>query len=174
MVHSDGQQRDANQSREHGTPKVNVCFTDGAWVDRWNGGIGVLIYSKGELLVYKSAAARGCSALTLEALALKEALILAQNLDIEECTFFSDCLELVKAVSNTSLPSETTGEPSMWSFKCGKYLVKILPSNAAISVEARMTWRMDWQKKAGYRDGIILGIRFLFLRNEESRLCCFS
>lgn len=82
-----------------------MCYTDGAWIDRWNGGIGIAVFFKEELLIYRSAKALGCSAITIEAIALREAINLVLSRGIPQCTFLSDCLSLVKAVNSTSPPS---------------------------------------------------------------------
>lgn len=47
-----------------------ICFLDGSWVKRWQGGIGVSLFCKGELLAYKSAGMKGCSPLQVEAYAI--------------------------------------------------------------------------------------------------------
>lgn len=93
------------QIRELVTPRSCVCYTDGAWMDRWNGGIGIAIFSKEELVIYRSARALGCSPITIEAIALREAISLVLSRGIHECTFLSDCLLLVKAVNSTTPPS---------------------------------------------------------------------
>lgn len=47
----------------------------------------------------------GCSALTIEAMALKDALLTVTGMNIPECTFLSDCMVLVNAVNSGSPPS---------------------------------------------------------------------
>lgn len=85
--------------------KDYVCCTNRAWVDRWSWGIGFLIYCKEELILYKSSKAMGCSALTIEAMALKDALLTVTGMNIPECIFLSDCMVLVNAVNSGSPPS---------------------------------------------------------------------
>ena len=81
-------------------------FSDGSWVQGWYGGIGVVLWYKDELILYKSKAVRGCSPLQTEAMALKESIVLAINHGIESCSFFSDCLTLVQVVSSPQPPMD--------------------------------------------------------------------
>ena len=78
------------------------CFLDGSWMAGWQGGVGVVLWYKEELMVYKSKAAKGCCALQMEAVALKEAITLVLGLGITVCSFYSDCLELVNICSSNA------------------------------------------------------------------------
>lgn len=73
-----------------------ACFSDGSWAEGWCGGIGIVVWFKKELIIYKSKAVRGCCPLQVKALALKESMQIVIGLGIKECSFYSDCLELVR------------------------------------------------------------------------------
>lgn len=93
-----------NQIQEAIPKHEYVCYFDGAWIDRWNSGTGLVIFQNGELILFKSSKAEGCSSLSLEALALRDALVQIQTLGISHCSFLSNCEVLVKAVNNESPP----------------------------------------------------------------------
>lgn len=80
------------------------CYYDGSWTDGWRGGIGVVIWYKEEMILYKSKAVAGCCPLQVEALALKESVLIAIGLGIEVGSFHSDCLELVNICSSSQPP----------------------------------------------------------------------
>ena len=87
-----------------GMQSDSFCFSDGSWGGGWDGGIGFIIFSRGELVAYRSAARKGCSPLQLEAQALLEAINFVSEAGIEECHFYSDCSNLVKACNQDGAP----------------------------------------------------------------------
>lgn len=79
------------------------CFSDGSWTAGWHGG-GVVLWYKEEMIMYKSKGAKGCCSLQVEAVALKEVILLVIGLGIEVCSFSTDCLELANMCSSLAPP----------------------------------------------------------------------
>lgn len=65
-----------------------VCFTDGSFDQKWQGGVGYVIFRNGELVKYRSVKIVACSPLQAEAIAMKEALLEIQMLG-GLCVIFS-------------------------------------------------------------------------------------
>lgn len=84
-----------------------VCFVDGSWQEIWNGGMGICLFHKGELVKYRSAKASASCPLAVEALALLAGVQMVKELGIQECSFYSDCKNLVESVSHCHPPTET-------------------------------------------------------------------
>jgi hypothetical protein len=82
------------------------CYSDGSWMEGWYGGIGLVLWHNAEMILYKSKVVRGCCPLQIEAIALKESIVVARNQGIESCSFFSDCLSLVRACSSPQPPMD--------------------------------------------------------------------
>ncbi|XP_078157436.1 uncharacterized protein LOC144553211 [Carex rostrata] len=83
-----------------------LCQTDGSWEEPWQGGIGVVLTKREELLLHLSKKVRACSPLQAEAMALIEAIKEVQGLGMQSCLFLSDCKSLVDMVSNFDPPLE--------------------------------------------------------------------
>lgn len=95
--------RDAGQVLNTDTFEF-CCHVDGSWSQGWEGGIGVVLEKKGELIFYKSVKARACCPVQSEAMALKMALELVIQRGITSCCFLSDSKGLVELVSESSPP----------------------------------------------------------------------
>ncbi|XP_078154191.1 uncharacterized protein LOC144549360 [Carex rostrata] len=80
------------------------CYVDGSWGGGWMGGMGYVIIKGGTLLQYGAAPTNASSPLQAEAGALKEAVKQVVSLGLHSCTFFSDSLTLVQAVSQYQPP----------------------------------------------------------------------
>lgn len=98
----------ADPNREEISLRSHVCYTDGAWLDKWNGGIGFLLFYNEELQFYRSSKTMGCSALKSKHWHLRRPskVQTATGMGITECSFLSDCLVLVNAVNSFSPPSQ--------------------------------------------------------------------
>lgn len=80
------------------------CFVDGAWVQNWKGGVGVVIFKGEELLLHKSKAVQSISPLQSEALALWEGILEIQKLGVSNCSFLTDSKHLADLISQLHPP----------------------------------------------------------------------
>jgi hypothetical protein len=82
-----------------------VCFTDGAFkADSHNGAAGIILYKDSIYAHGSHYRFRAASALVSEAIAIKQALIIAADLCIDTIWFGSDCSNLIDAINRTKPP----------------------------------------------------------------------
>lgn len=58
------------------------CFSDGSWAEGWLGGIGVVVWYKEDMMLYKSKGVKGCCPLQVEAMALRDSVLTVAGLGI--------------------------------------------------------------------------------------------
>lgn len=94
---------ETQQHIQRGSEEI-ICMTDGSWTDDWLGGIGCVIFKGDILLAHKSVGVRTCFAFQTEALAMKEAIQLVQNMNLIDCTFITDNQQLVQLCNSSNPP----------------------------------------------------------------------
>lgn len=82
------------------------CYVDGSWGGGWMGGMGYILLKGGNLLQYGASLTKVCNPLQAEAGALLEAVKQVVSFGLHSCTFFSDSLTLVQAISQYQPPLE--------------------------------------------------------------------
>lgn len=96
-----------NQERQQvGRPGIHNCFIDGSWVEPWQGGMGFVLELEGRLQAYCSRPIKTCSPVQTEARALLTACHFVSTEGITNCSFFPDCQDLAKAVTQLQPPVE--------------------------------------------------------------------
>lgn len=91
------------EGQQEGTAESS-CYVDGSWAGGWRGEMGYVIIKGGFLLKYGASPNKACSLLQAEAGALMEAVEQVTSLGLHSCTFFSDSMTLVQAVSQYQPP----------------------------------------------------------------------
>lgn len=83
-----------------------VCYSDGSWLNHWNGGAGYMVFQGEVMVTYGSARTEVSGPYQAEAWALREAIWAALRLGIESCTFYSDNETLVTTCTSIGPPIE--------------------------------------------------------------------
>lgn len=91
-------------SQQQNQQYAYTCFLDGAWVESWQGGVGILFYKQGSLLEYRTEGVSSRCAIQSEAMALLKAIQIAKQQAYHSTMFMSDCLELVNACNGGGPP----------------------------------------------------------------------
>lgn len=91
-------------SEQENQNSMYTCFLDGAWVEPWQGGVGIMFYKQGSLVEYRTEGISSCCAIQSEAMALLKALQIANQQGYHSTVFLSDSMELVNACNGGGPP----------------------------------------------------------------------
>ncbi|XP_078151441.1 uncharacterized protein LOC144546765 [Carex rostrata] len=88
----------------HQNEAGRCCYTDGAWTQNWEAGVGFVLFEGQTLLAYKVKHVTAFSPLHAEALGLLQAIKFCIENRWDSCVFASDCSNLVRMVTQPIPP----------------------------------------------------------------------